>query len=63
MKRVAFSQILDCTHTVTFDFQPQTRHALRASPHGKKPESVEEERQTDKVTEDRRIEILKGAGN
>ncbi|KIK35661.1 hypothetical protein CY34DRAFT_811979, partial [Suillus luteus UH-Slu-Lm8-n1] len=57
--RIAFSQILDCTRTVTFDFQPQTRHALRASPHGKKPESVEEERQTDKVTEDRRIEILK----
>ncbi|KAI6025683.1 alpha-ketoglutarate-dependent sulfonate dioxygenase [Pisolithus orientalis] len=28
------------THSATFDFWPQTRHALRTTPHGEKPESV-----------------------
>ncbi|KAG1761510.1 hypothetical protein EDD22DRAFT_847731 [Suillus occidentalis] len=44
------------------DFQPQTCHALGASPHGEKPESVEEERWTDRVAEDHRIKILKEQG-
>jgi sulfonate dioxygenase len=62
MKSVPFNQILDCTHTATLDFQPQTRHALRASPRGEKPKFIEEERQTDKVVEDGRNEILKEQG-
>jgi hypothetical protein len=44
--------------TATFDFWPQTRHALRATSHGEKRESVEDyERWTCKVAKDRQIEI------
>ncbi|KAG2756993.1 hypothetical protein P692DRAFT_20713286 [Suillus brevipes Sb2] len=51
------------THTATFDFWPQIRHALRATPHGEKPESVEDyERRTGKVAKDRQIEIWKEQG-
>ncbi|KAG2744689.1 Clavaminate synthase-like protein [Suillus brevipes Sb2] len=30
------------THTATFNFWPQTSHALRATSHGEKPESIED---------------------
>ncbi|KIK39589.1 hypothetical protein CY34DRAFT_325007 [Suillus luteus UH-Slu-Lm8-n1] len=51
--------------TATFDFWPQTRHhdAVRATPHGEKPESVQGyESRTGKVVKDRRIEIWKEQG-
>ncbi|KAG7451328.1 alpha-ketoglutarate-dependent sulfonate dioxygenase [Guyanagaster necrorhizus] len=51
------------THSATFDFWPETRHALRATPHGEKPMSVEEyERTTGKVAKDRQVEIWKQKG-
>ncbi|KAK0469598.1 alpha-ketoglutarate-dependent sulfonate dioxygenase [Desarmillaria tabescens] len=51
------------THSATFDFWPETRHALRATPHGEKPTSVEEyERTTGKVAKDRQLEIWKQKG-
>ncbi|KAG2742198.1 TauD-domain-containing protein [Suillus brevipes Sb2] len=47
---IAFWDNRIVTHTATLDFWPQTRHALRATSHGEKPESVEEyERRTGKV--------------
>jgi sulfonate dioxygenase len=50
-------------HSATFDFWPATRHALRATPHGEKPMSVEEyERQTGKSAKDRQLEIWKQQG-
>ncbi|KAG2047770.1 TauD-domain-containing protein [Suillus hirtellus] len=60
---VAFWDNRIVTHTATFDFWPQTRHALRATPHGEKPESVEDyESRTGKVAKDRQIEIWKEQG-
>ncbi|KAF8643264.1 hypothetical protein AX16_009148 [Volvariella volvacea WC 439] len=51
------------THSATFDFWPATRHALRATPHGEKPLSVQEyEKQTGKKAKDRQIEIWKQQG-
>lgn len=51
------------THSATFDFWPATRHALRATPHGEAPLSVEEyEKQTGKVAKDRQLEIWKQQG-
>ncbi|KAJ2921624.1 hypothetical protein H1R20_g15471, partial [Candolleomyces eurysporus] len=51
------------THSATFDFWPATRHALRATPHGEKPLSVEEyERTTGKTAKDRQIEIWRQQG-
>jgi len=48
-------------HLGIFDFWPVVRHALRTTPHGEKPLSVEEyERETGKVAKDRKIELLKG---
>jgi len=39
------------------------RHALRATPHGERPTSVEEyERQTGKEAKDRQLEIWKQQG-
>ncbi|KAF7424465.1 hypothetical protein PC9H_009772 [Pleurotus ostreatus] len=46
------------THSATFDFWPATRHALRATPHGEKPTSVEDyEKSTGKVAKDRQLEL------
>lgn len=51
------------THSATFDFWPGTRHALRATPHGEKPTSVEDfEHQTGKEAKDRQLEIWKQQG-
>ena len=51
------------THSAIFDFWPQRRHALRTTPHGERPESVEVyERRTGKVAKDRQIEIWKQQG-
>lgn len=51
------------THSATFDFWPQTRHALRTTPHGEKPESVADyERRTGKVAKDYQTEIWKKQG-
>jgi sulfonate dioxygenase len=48
-------------HSAIFDFWPAVRHALRTTPHGEKPLSVEEyERETGKVAKDRKIELMKG---
>jgi len=48
------------THSAIFDFWPQTRHALRATPHGERPLSVEAyEAATGKVAKDRQLEIWK----
>ncbi|KJA26229.1 hypothetical protein HYPSUDRAFT_133277 [Hypholoma sublateritium FD-334 SS-4] len=50
-------------HSATFDFWPATRHALRATPHGEKPTSVEDyERETGKEAKDRQVEIWKQQG-
>ncbi|KAH7927940.1 TauD-domain-containing protein [Leucogyrophana mollusca] len=57
---IAFWDNRIVTHSATFDFWPQTRHALRATPTGEKPESVEDyERRTGKVAKDRQIELWK----
>lgn len=51
------------THSATFDFWPATRHALRATPHGERPISVEDyERTTGKEAKDRQLEIWKQQG-
>lgn len=51
------------THSATFDFWPATRHALRATPHGEKPQSVADyERETGKIAKDRQLEIWKEQG-
>ncbi|PSR82001.1 hypothetical protein PHLCEN_2v6176 [Hermanssonia centrifuga] len=50
------------THSATFDFYPHTRHALRATPHGEKPTSVEEYERHGKVAKDRQLEIWKQTG-
>ena len=56
-----FFQIV--THSATFDFWPAMRHALRATPHGEKPTSVEDyEHQTGKEAKDRQLEIWKQQG-
>ncbi|KAF5314818.1 hypothetical protein D9758_012152 [Tetrapyrgos nigripes] len=50
-------------HSATFDFWPATRHALRATPHGEKPISVEDyEKTTGKIAKDRQLEIWKQQG-
>ena len=50
-------------HSATFDFWPATRHALRATPHGEKPISVEDyEEQTGKIAKDRQLEVWKKQG-
>ncbi|KAJ3778098.1 alpha-ketoglutarate-dependent sulfonate dioxygenase [Lentinula raphanica] len=50
-------------HSATFDFWPATRHALRATPHGEKPISVEDyEKQTGKIAKDRQLEVWKKQG-
>ncbi|KAF8840199.1 TauD-domain-containing protein [Paxillus ammoniavirescens] len=60
---IAFWDNRIVTHTATFDFWPQRRHALRATPHGEKPESVEDyELRTGKAAKDRQIEIWKQQG-
>ncbi|KIK55139.1 hypothetical protein GYMLUDRAFT_248940 [Collybiopsis luxurians FD-317 M1] len=60
---IAFWDNRVVVHTATFDFWPATRHALRATPHGEKPTSVEDwERQTGKVAKDRQLEIWKQQG-
>ncbi|CDO68475.1 hypothetical protein BN946_scf184754.g9 [Trametes cinnabarina] len=51
------------THSATFDFWPHTRHALRATPHGERPLSVEEyEKKTGKVAKDRQLELWQQQG-
>jgi len=49
------------THSTTFDFWPATQHAPRATPHGGKPQFVEdcECKTSCKVTTDRQIKHLK----
>jgi sulfonate dioxygenase len=60
---IAFWDNRVVTHSAIFDFWPATRHALRTTPHGEKPQSVEDyERQTGKVAKDRQIEIFKEQG-
>jgi len=60
---IAFWDNRIVTHSATFDFWPATRHALRATPHGEKPTSVEDyERQTGKEAKDRQLEIWKQKG-
>nr|GAT57367.1 alpha-ketoglutarate-dependent taurine dioxygenase [Mycena chlorophos] len=60
---IAFWDNRIVTHSATFDFYPETRHALRATPHGEKPLSVAEyEAQTGKVAKDRQIEIWRQKG-
>ncbi|KAJ3474714.1 hypothetical protein NLI96_g12300 [Meripilus lineatus] len=50
------------THSASFDFWPHKRHALRSTPHGEKPISVEEYESGGKVAKDRQIEIWKQQG-
>ncbi|KAI0326411.1 alpha-ketoglutarate-dependent sulfonate dioxygenase [Cubamyces sp. BRFM 1775] len=51
------------THSATFDFWPHVRHALRATPHGERPLSVEAyEKQTGKTAKDRQLEIWERQG-
>lgn len=48
------------THSALFDFFPERRHALRATPHGEKPISVAEyEKDGLKVAKDRQKDIWK----
>ena len=51
------------THSATFDFWPHVRHALRATPHGEKPTSVEDyERTTGKVAKDWQLQLWEEQG-
>lgn len=50
------------THAASFNFWPATRHALRATPHGERPTSVEEYESQGKVAKDRQLEIWKQEG-
>ncbi|KAH9902669.1 alpha-ketoglutarate-dependent sulfonate dioxygenase [Cubamyces lactineus] len=51
------------THSATFDFWPHVRHALRATPHGERPLSVEAyEKQTGKTAKDRQLVIWEQQG-
>ncbi|KAF5359618.1 hypothetical protein D9756_003264 [Leucocoprinus leucothites] len=60
---IAFWDNRVVTHSATFDFWPATRHALRATPHGERPLSVQEyEEKTGKVAKDRQIEIWRQQG-
>ncbi|KAH0833344.1 hypothetical protein J3R83DRAFT_12413 [Lanmaoa asiatica] len=60
---IAFWDNRIVTHTATFDFWPQRRHALRTTPHGERPESVEDyEKRTGKDARDRQVEIWKQQG-
>ncbi|KAF8896076.1 alpha-ketoglutarate-dependent sulfonate dioxygenase [Infundibulicybe gibba] len=60
---VAFWDNRIVIHSATFDFWPATRHALRVTPRGEKPLSVEEyEKKTGKQAKDRQLEILKQQG-
>ncbi|KAF8169765.1 alpha-ketoglutarate-dependent sulfonate dioxygenase [Pholiota molesta] len=60
---IAFWDNRVTTHSATFDFWPATRHALRATPHGEKPTSVEDyELETGKEAKDRQLEIWKQQG-
>jgi sulfonate dioxygenase len=60
---IAFWDNRVVVHSATFDFWPATRHALRATPHGEKPTSVEDyETQTGKTAKDRQLEIWKQQG-
>ncbi|EPT01675.1 hypothetical protein FOMPIDRAFT_1059637 [Fomitopsis schrenkii] len=60
---IAFWDNRVVTHSATFDFWPHTRHALRATPHGEKPTSVEEyERTTGKTAKDRQLAIWEKEG-
>jgi sulfonate dioxygenase len=49
-------------HTASFNFWPATRHALRATPHGERPLSVEAYEKQGKVAKDRQLEIWKQQG-
>ncbi|KZP00334.1 alpha-ketoglutarate-dependent sulfonate dioxygenase [Calocera viscosa TUFC12733] len=51
-----------CTHSATFDFYPERRHALRVTPHGERPMSVAEYEQGGKKAKDRQVEIWKLQG-
>ncbi|EIW80249.1 alpha-ketoglutarate-dependent sulfonate dioxygenase [Coniophora puteana RWD-64-598 SS2] len=60
---IAFWDNRIVTHSATFDFWPNTRHALRATPHGERPESVADyEARTGKVAKDRQIDLWEKAG-
>lgn len=50
------------THTATYDYGRATRHALRATPQGERPISVEEYEKDGKVAKDRQLEIWKAEG-
>ena len=50
------------THSATFDFWPHRRHALRATPHGERPISVEDYERQGKEAKDRQLEVWKQAG-
>jgi sulfonate dioxygenase len=51
------------THSATFDFWPATRHALRATPHGERPQSVADfERVTGRVAQDRQLALWRAQG-
>ena len=48
---------------MAFDFWPQTRHALRATPHGERPTSVADfERETGRTAQDRQLDIWRKQG-
>lgn len=60
---IAFWDNRIVTHSATFDFWPATRHALRATPHGERPESVADfEARTNRVAKDRQLEIWRQQG-
>jgi len=51
------------THSATFDFWPQRRHALRVTPHGERPLSVAAyEQKFGKEAKDRQVEIYRELG-
>ncbi|KAF8150691.1 alpha-ketoglutarate-dependent sulfonate dioxygenase [Crassisporium funariophilum] len=60
---IAFWDNRIVTHSATFDFWPAVRHALRATPHGEKPTSVEDyESRTGREAKDRQLEVWKQQG-
>jgi len=50
------------THSATFDFYPERRHALRVTPHGERPMSVQEYEKDGKQARDRQVEIEAARG-
>ncbi|EMD33899.1 hypothetical protein CERSUDRAFT_159178 [Gelatoporia subvermispora B] len=59
---IAFWDNRIVTHSATFDFWPHRRHALRATPHGERPLSVEAYEAAGKQAKDRQVDLWEQEG-